>query len=82
MFGLSSDASVFAIIVGVALTALGVDVATEWSKERQYKKTYIEYALKSDGDHGNWTPALEFALSLGDHASAAKLTERMAIRLS
>lgn len=81
MFGLSADASLFAIIAGVALTVLGVDIATEWSKERQYKKTYIEDTLSRD-DKDQFARALEFALSLGDHASAAKLTARMAIRLS
>lgn len=83
MFGLSADASLFAIIAGVALTVLGVDIATEWSKERQYKKNCIEEILKSpSSEERDLTLALEYALSLGDHASAAKLTARMAIRLS
>jgi len=82
MPALSSDASLFAIFVGLALTALGVDIATEWHKERQGKKKYIEEVLKSRGEEYELTHALEFALSLGDHASAAKLTARMAVRLS
>lgn len=80
----SSHLSWLASIVGLALAALGMDLASDWLEKRQDKKKLIAETLKSRENVGSakLKVALEYALSLGDHASAAEITEMMVAELS